>query len=467
MKTFYYFCCMMCGFLLNGQNEAEHLSSLRLNEVTLVEQFLDDSCCVQPKLYFNQSTTYCTQEDLQDFCFSLPSRPDYINTNWPVCGLGLSDPSCLTFMAGPGRLTSLRLNVEDCQAEGIQYGIYEVPDDILLDSAAAPLPYGELTEMVSSCVFVEDPQRGERLLRVPTKEGRVYVIVFDPYNQSFCRVSGSLLNGLVLPSLDTLHSHRPYIQDQQSLLEVDTVCYGMETVMRSGYELRQARYIWSVNGQTDPAGGQSVEYRTVFPSPGSFEVCVQMVFCGDTSKLACQTIVVKEKEDFVVEDTICLGQPFRSWKGPFGITFMPDTGMIDVWQIGRSEYRSIYINGFGCSQDVILDLFVLDQPYKECLLEGSQKSSTFHPISPLTVFPNPVRERLTVGFEDRLSGQYTIDLLHWSGQLALTQSEVLSSKSAGISLAVGHLAAGSYVLVVKDEFGHIVGRQKVVLSGWD
>ncbi len=371
----------------------------------------------------------------------------------------------MTFVAGPDRLTRLNLDVQNCMGEGIQYGVYEVPDSILLHPSAVPLPFDQLVHKVSTCVFVEDPQEGERLLKIPTKEGRVYVIIFDPYRRSPCEVRGELLNGAILPDHDSVQSHRPYLNGREPGRETDTICEGTgERVMRSAYDLGPAQYIWSVNSIVDNTGNQGVEHIVTFPEPGNYEVCVQMVFCGDTSAQACQTIVVTEKDDFLVRDTICKGEPISDWAGPFGIRFTPDSGMIDINQPGRTQYQAVYTDGFGYTQNVILDLFVRSKTYKKCILEGNQQSDPSGILKPLQVFPNPVRNLLTVEGEVHKEGRYVIELHYWTGQKVLSQTIFAGSKGFRTSLELGHLATGTYLMILKDDAGRLVGREVVVIG---
>jgi hypothetical protein len=78
----------------------------------------------------------------------------------------------------------------------------------------------------------------------------------------------------------------------------------------------------------------------------------------------------------------------------------------------------------------------------------------------LRVFPNPVANSLSLGFDTEIAGQATISIMDAKGATVKAQTETMSAGRQSRQVDVSHLPAGTYIIMVKN--ATMAAQQKFV-----
>ncbi len=78
-------------------------------------------------------------------------------------------------------------------------------------------------------------------------------------------------------------------------------------------------------------------------------------------------------------------------------------------------------------------------------------------ISDLRVYPNPATDQLHLGSEQVTPGNYQVTIYDMTGREVLRRSEQAGAGKLQLTLAIGHLPAGSYIL-------HLNGKQQAAVQ---
>lgn len=79
-----------------------------------------------------------------------------------------------------------------------------------------------------------------------------------------------------------------------------------------------------------------------------------------------------------------------------------------------------------------------------------------------TAFPNPVKNRLSIGVTSPVKGWLKIEVINSMGQVMLTRMAAITPGRQQVDLDLGNLASGSYMVRTRSEDGIILNSQSVI-----
>ena len=81
-------------------------------------------------------------------------------------------------------------------------------------------------------------------------------------------------------------------------------------------------------------------------------------------------------------------------------------------------------------------------------------------LTTLTLYPNPVQERLNLNIEGENINEVNIQVINSCGQVVLVSKNTIGRSSAPISLDTNELQAGIYFIRVTNENTNVISEQK-------
>ena len=196
----------------------------------------------------------------------------------------------------------------------------------------------------------------------------------------------------------------------------------------------------------------------VYTDPGSFDVSLSVSDGSDTAEVLKEDFITVENYpapsiegndivcDFQEEDYSTLfneGNSY-SWEVVGGtIVEGEETNMITVAWGGEGNGMVIVTesNYLFCESTDTLDVLIDD-----CTLANELNLD-----NNIQLFPNPVSDQLNIKLEIDLTATYEVTITNYSGQIVESFTRKASTKLSNLSINVGHLTEGIYILQIKPE----------------
>ncbi len=162
-----FFLCAFCAVSLQAQN----------------------NCDDEPPYFYDQAEVIYDTTTLHTYCLDM--RPPYppAALPWPGCaGALFHNPAWLVF-ALPYDSITFEIRITDCsQDQGVQFSIYELPNDIQYDPANSDgaQPTGDM--LLTSCDWTSSPQKDTIMFGLETTAGQHYGLITDGFNGDQCKV---------------------------------------------------------------------------------------------------------------------------------------------------------------------------------------------------------------------------------------------------------------------------------------
>jgi len=359
----------------------------------------------------------------------------------------------ISFIAGSVDLT-IQVDVSNCigGVGSLEVGFFQTDDCE---------NFSEITDCDT------DIQSGENQVftnSIPLTIGQHYYLVIDGSAGANCDWTFSVLEGTteVLPlTTSGILSFPP------------VTCPGTVTSITTTGEVGAAIFFWSINGMFQPSIDQELEF--VFEDPGKYEICVIAANVCDEAPPTCDSILVREIGNTILEEILCDGtcievngtdycnsgsfvEEVEVYPGCDSIinifieTLPQAVAMIDVWicndqsfNVGNSTYTETgnyldtILTTLDCDSLVFLDLLAI-----ECEIIGTP-------------------EQIPVVCNGTASGTLIFSVDQGTPPLTYVYTNIEDGSITGtgttnllINNEIPNIPAGTYQIYIEDNFGNDV-----------
>ncbi len=145
-------------------------------------------CDETPPYFYDQAEVIYDTTALHEYCLEM--RPPYgpAALPWPGCPtVSFHNPAWLVF-ALPYDSITFEIRISDCLRNGVQFSIYELPNDISYDPGNPDGRQPDEPMLLSECTWTTMPYMDTLMMGLQTVPGQHYGLITDGWNGDECRV---------------------------------------------------------------------------------------------------------------------------------------------------------------------------------------------------------------------------------------------------------------------------------------
>jgi len=146
------------------------------------------NCDDDAPYFYDQAEVIYDTATLHSYCLDM--RPEYPQAaiHWPGCpAVSFHNPSWLVFSLPYDSIT-FEIRITDCKYNGVQFSIYELPNDIQYDPANPDGTQPTPDALLTSCEWNRLPHRDTIMFGLKTLAGQHYGLITDGWSGDQCKV---------------------------------------------------------------------------------------------------------------------------------------------------------------------------------------------------------------------------------------------------------------------------------------